>query len=130
MSQINKTTANQLAALLLQLDAAIENHDAVCEQLTAHSIKQKYTREQARPAVVQYVANKLRVPVNDKGQFVKPTGSLTQWEKARKRVQRLLAPIYTEAKPRVVHKADAVEKLLNEFAKLSKAQQRRFMESI
>ena len=127
---MKQTTANQLAALLIQLDAAIEQHDAVCEQLTAHSIKQQYTREQARPAVVQYVANKLRVAVNDKGQFVKPTGSLTQWEKARKRVQRLLAPIYAEPKARVVHKADAVEKLIKEFRAMSKAQQRRFMESI
>jgi len=130
MTHINKTTANQLAALLIKLDAAIDAHDAVCEQLTAHSIKQGYTREQARPAVVQYVSNKLRVPMNDKGQFVKPTGSTTQWEKARKRVQRILAPIYAESKPRVVNKVDAVEKMLKEFAKLTKAQQRRFMESI
>lgn len=129
---MKQTTANQLAALLIQLDAAIDNHDAVCEQLTAHSIKQGYTREQARPAVVQYVSNKLDVPMNDKGQFVKPTvqSAMAKWEKARKRVQRMLAPIYAEPKPVKRNKVDPVEKLLNEFVKLSKAQQRRFMESI
>ena len=46
----------------------------------------------------------------------------------RKRVQRLLAPIYAEPKPAVKrNKVDRVEKLLNEFGKLSKAEQRRFM---
>ena len=126
---MNKTTANQLAALLIQLDNAIEQQDAVCEQLTAHSIKSKYTRDDARPAVVQYVANKYKLPLNDKGQFVKQTGALkSKWDAARKRVQRLLAPIYAEPKPAVQrNKVDRVEKLLNEFAKMSKAEQRRFM---
>lgn len=99
---MKQTTANQLAALLIQLDNAIEQHDAVCEQLTAHSIKQRYTRDEARPAVVQYVANKFKLPINDKYQFVKQTGALkTKWDAARKRVQRLLAPIYAEPKPAV-----------------------------
>lgn len=129
---MKQATANQLAALLIQLDTAIEHHDAVCEQLTAHSIKQRYTREEARPAVVQYVANKFKLPLNDKGQFVKQTGALkAKWDAARKRVQRLLAPIYAEPKPAATrNKVDRVEKLLNEFGKLSKAEQRRFMERI
>jgi len=125
------TTANQLAALIVALDKAIDQHDAACEALTAHSIKCKYTRDDARAGVVQYVANKYKLPINDKYQFVKQTGALkTKWEAARKRVQRILAPIYSEPKAKTRNKVDAVEKLLNEFAKLTKAQQRRFMESI
>jgi hypothetical protein len=131
MSQINKTTAAQLAQLIINLDRAIDANDLACEALTAHSIKHKYTRDQARAGIVQYVAKKEGLPINDAYQFVKQTGALkTKWEKARKRVTRILAPIYSEPKPRKVNKVDAVEKLIGEFRAMTKAQQRRFMESI
>lgn len=128
---MKQTTANQLATLLIQLDNAIDQHDAVCEQLTAHSIKSKYTRDEARPAVVQYVADKYKLPVNDKGQFVKQTGALkTKWDMARKRVQRLLAPIYSEAKPVKRNKVDPVDAAYKAFASLSPAQAKRFLSMI
>lgn len=132
---MNKTTATQLAQLVIKLDQAIAEHDAVCEQLTAHSIKHSYTREQARPAIVQYVGGKLGVAVNEKGQFVKPdaaTGkqAMTKWEKARKRVQRILAPIYAEPKPVKRNKVDPVDTAYKAFASLTPAQAKIFLAMI
>ena len=48
------------------------------------------------------------------------------YEAAKRQISRILTAA-DSTKPRVVHKVDAVEKLLNAFGKLSKAEQRRFM---
>ena len=128
---MQKQIANQLAQLIINLDQAIDKQDAACEALTAHSIKNKYTRDEARAGVVQYVAKKNGLPINDAYQFVKQDGALkAKWNAARKRVQRILAPIYSEPKPVVRKKVDRVEKLLDAFRAMSKAEQRRFMERV
>lgn len=128
---MQKQIANQLAQLIINLDQAIDKQDAACEALTAHSIKHGYTREQARAGIVQYVAKKAGLPINEQMQFVKQTGAnKAKWDAARRRVQRILKPIYSQPQQTTRNKVDPVESVLRAFAKLSKAQQRRFMESI
>ena len=68
----------------------------------------------------------------DAMQFKKPAqtdkAGTKNWEAARFMKRSLLNNLPSATpKARVVHKVDAVEKLLGQFAKLSKAEQRRFM---
>lgn len=130
MTQLNNNIAKQLAAKLEAYDATLDTQESQLNDLLAFTKQHKVDRDHVAYAITKFVANKYRVALNDKGQLVKATAGKAKeaWNAARKRKQRLMAAIYAEPKPAATrNKVDKVEKLLNEFAKLSKAEQRRFM---
>ena len=125
MTQLNKTTAKQLAAKLEAYDATLDTHENQLADLLAFTKKHKVDRDHVHYAITCFVAHKYDVAMNDKGQLVK---ACDNHKTASKRRERLMHSIYAEPKPAVKrNKVDRVEKLLNEFAKMSKAEQRRFM---
>ena len=146
----NTTTRNEFVALLKDLVRAHAALDVAKQHVQEFITKHKLTREQAKPYVMTYCANRYGVPLFDDYTFAAPDGyrlpaieraklpkakqtAIKSWFAAKDAMKRILndAGLHNVlAKPRVVHKVDAVEKLLKEFGKLSKAQQRRFMESI
>ena len=112
MTQLNKTTAKQLAAKLEAYDATLDTHENQLADLLAFTKKHHVDREHVAYAITQYVANKYGVPLNDKAQFVKAESGKAKeaWNAARKRKQRLVASIYGEAKPAVKrNKVDPLE---------------------
>lgn len=94
------------------------------------------TLEEARPIAMQWVGAKCKCPiVSGSG---KATGrkvldaSHRNYEAAKKSLQRVMnvfEPKAKSGKP-TAQKADAVERLVNAYAKLTKAEQRRFLASI
>ena len=130
MTQLNNNIAKQLANKIEAYDATLDSQESQLADLLHFTKQHKVDRDHVAYAITKFVANKYRVALNDKGQLVKATAGAakTAWEAARKRKARLMAAIYAEPKPAAKrNKVDRVEKLLNEFAKLSKVEQRRFM---
>ena len=112
MTQLNKTTAAQLAAKLEAYDATLDTQESQLADLLRFTKQHKVDREHVAYAITQYVANKYGVPLNDKAQFVKAESGKAKeaWNAARKRKQRLIASIYGEAKPAVKrNKVDPLE---------------------
>ena len=130
----NTTIRNGLIKLLSNVSATKRADREATQALREYVAKHKLTREQAEPYVMRHCANLYNVVLYvDAMQFAKPKAdagkqSMQNWEAARFMKRSLLGGL-PSAKPvqRVVHKADNVEKLLNAFGKLSKAEQRRFM---
>lgn len=130
MTQLNNNIAKQLANKIEAYDATLDTQESQLADLLQFTKQHKVDRDHVAYAVTKFVANKYRVALNDKGQLVKATTGKAKeaWNAARKRKQRLMAAIYAEPKPAAKrNKVDRVEKLLNEFAKMSKVEQRRFM---
>lgn len=112
MTQLNKTTAAQLAAKLEAYDATLDTQESQLADLLRFTKQHKVDREHVAYAITQYVAHKYGVPLNDKAQFVKAESGKAKeaWNAARKRKQRLIASIYGEAKPAVKrNKVDPLE---------------------
>lgn len=101
MTQLNKTTAAQLAAKLEAYDATLDTQESQLADLLRFTKQHKVDREHVAYAITQYVAHKYGVPLNDKAQFVKAESGKAKeaWNAARKRKQRLIASIYGEPKP-------------------------------
>ena len=112
MTQLNKTTAKQLAAKLEAYDATLDTQESQLADLLHFTKQHKVDRDHVAYAITQYVANKYGVPLNDKGQLVKATEGKAKasWNAARQRKLRLMASIYGEAKPAVKrNKVDPLE---------------------
>jgi len=116
-------------------DASV-SYDTARTQLTDALRKAKLTREAIRPAVAAYVCQRVKGAEfdTDKQTLVNNRNHANEakrkaYEAAKRQISRILATAES-TKPVVRNKVDPVEKLMRDFAKLSKAQQRRFMESV
>jgi hypothetical protein len=118
MTQLNKTTAKQLATKLEAYDATLDTQEHQLADLLHFTKQHKIDREHVAYAITQYVAHKYSVPLNDKAQFVKAESGKAKeaWNAARKRKQRLMQSIYGEAKPAV--KRNKVDPLESEAKRL------------
>jgi len=136
MKQLNNKQANVINTAVESFFDASVSYDAAREQLAVALREAKLTREQIRPAVAAYVCQRIPNALfdADKQTLVNNRNHANAnvrkaYEAAKRQISRILAT--AEGKPRATsNKVDPVEKMLKEFSKLSKAQQRRFMESI
>ena len=133
MQQFNATQAAIINTAVNKFFDASVSYDDARIQLTDALRKAKLTREAIRPAVAAYVCQRIKgAEFNaDKQTLVNNRNHANEakrkaYEAAKRQISRILATADSD-KPRVVHKVDAVEKLLTQFSKLSKAEQRRFM---
>ena len=101
MTQLNKTTAKQLATKLEAYDATLDTQEHQLADLLHFTKQHKVDREHVAYAITQYVAHKYSVPMNDKGQLVKAESGKAKaaWNNARQRKLRLMKAIYGEPKP-------------------------------
>ena len=136
MQQFNATQAAIINnAVSSFFDASVSYEDARI-QLTDALRKAKLSREAIRPAVAAYVCQRTPGAIfdADKQTLVNNRNHANAnvrkaYEAAKRQISRILATAES-TKPVVRNKVDPVEKLMRDFAKLSKAQQRRFMESV
>ena len=133
MQQFNATQAAIINNAVSSFFDASVSYDDARLQLTDALRKAKLSREAIRPAVAAYVCQRVKgAEFNaDKQTLVNNRNHANEakrkaYEAAKRQISRILTAA-DSTKPRVVHKVDAVEKLLNAFSKLSKAEQRRFM---
>ena len=133
MQQFNATQAAIINNAVSSFFDASVSYDDARLQLTDALRKAKLSREAIRPAVAAYVCQRVKgAEFNaDKQTLVNNRNHANEakrkaYEAAKRQISRILATA-DSTKPRVVHKVDQVEKLLNAFSKLSKAEQRRFM---
>ena len=133
MQQFNATQAAIINNAVSSFFDASVSYDDARLQLTDALRKAKLSREAIRPAVAAYVCQRVKgAEFNaDKQTLVNNRNHANEakrkaYEAAKRQISRILATADSD-KPRVVNKVDAVEKLLNAFSKLSKAEQRRFM---
>jgi len=107
MTQLNKTTAKQLAAKLEAYDATLDTHENQLADLLAFTKKHHVDREHVHYAITCFVAHKYDVAMNDKNQLVK---ACDNHKTASKRRERLMHSIYGEPKPVVKsNKVDPLE---------------------
>ena len=132
---MKQTTANQLAAMLIKFDAALDTEQSYLADLLRFTKQHGIERKEVDTAITQYVANKYGVALNDRGQLVKATSGRAKelWNNARSRRLRLLAAIYEAPKPKAktsnkVDPVDAAEKRLVDS--LSTAQLRRLIKQL
>lgn len=135
MQHINTTQATIINAAVANFFSASVSYDEARTQLTSAMRQAKLTREQIRPAVVAYVCQRIKgAEFNaEKQTLVNNRDHANEakrkaYEAAKRQISRILST--AEGKAVVRNKVDPVEALLKTFAKLSKAQQRRFMESL
>ena len=133
MQQFNATQAAIINNAVSRFFDVSVSYDEARAQLTDALRKAKLTREAIRPAVAAYVCQRIKgAEFNaDKQTLVNNRNHANEakrkaYEAAKRQISRILATADSD-KPRVVNKVDQVEKLLNAFSKLSKAEQRRFM---
>lgn len=133
MQQFNATQAAIINNAVSTFFDASVSYDDARTQLTDALRKAKLSREAIRPAVAAYVCQRIPGAMfnADKQTLVNNRNHANAkvrkaYEAAKRQISRILATA-DSTKPRVVHKVDAVEKVLNAFSKLSKAEQRRFM---
>lgn len=133
MQQFNATQAAIINNAVSNFFDVSVSYDEARAQLTDALRKAKLSREAIRPAVAAYVCQRIPGAMfnADKQTLVNNRNHANAkvrkaYEAAKRQISRILAAA-DSTKPRVVHKVDAVEKLLNAFGKLSKAEQRRFM---
>ena len=133
MQQFNATQAAIINNAVSRFFDVSVSYDEARAQLTDALRKAKLSREAIRPAVAAYVCQRIKgAEFNaDKQTLVNNRNHANEakrkaYEAAKRQISRILTAA-DSTKPRVVHKVDAVEKLLNAFSKLSKAEQRRFM---
>ena len=125
MTQLNKTTAAQLAKLLAAYDATLDTQESQLAELLAYTKKHHVDREHVHYAITCYVADKYAVEMNEKHQLVK---ACANHKTASKRRERLMHSIYGEPKPKARHnKVDRVNDVYKMFAKLSPAEAKRFL---
>lgn len=96
MTQLNKTTAKQLANKLEAYDATLDTQEHQLADLLHFTKQHKIDREHVHYAITCYVAHKYDVAMNDKGQLVK---ACDNHKTASKRRERLMHSIYGEPKP-------------------------------
>jgi len=136
MQHYNATQARIINTAVSTFFDASVSYDTARTQLTDALRKAKLTREAIRPAVAAYVCQRTPGAIfdADKQTLVNNRNHANAnvrkaYEAAKRQISRILATAES-TKPVVRNKVDPVEKLMRDFAKLSKAQQRRFMESV
>jgi len=132
----NAAIRNEFIKLLSNLSQSIRANREATQAVRQYIAKHKLTREQAEPYVMRHCANLYGVVLFvDAMQFKKPATTdkraMQDWEAARYMKRALLKDLPSATpKARVVHKTDKVEQLVKQFRTMTKAEQRRFMESI
>jgi len=132
---MKQTTANQLAAMLIKFDAALDTEQSYLADVLRFTKQHGIERKEVDTAITQYVANKYGVALNDRGQLVKATSGRAKelWNTARSRRIRLLNAIYAAPKPKAKatsNKVDRVDAVYKMFAKLSAAEAKRFLSMV